>query len=692
MTSRKISGFLLAFLSTFLILSCATGSVRERGPRNSIEKAAAEGAAELLKYNSASVQYALIDGDTVVLSGQAGVYERESDKPLSNTTMYGIGSISKMLTAGSIMMLVDEGLIDLEAPIIKYIPEFTMRDERYRAITVRMLLNHSSGIPGTTFNDGFLFDVPTMAAHDNLLAHLAQARLIDEPGAFSVYCNDGITLLEIITERVSGKSFSRFFAERIAEPLGLKNTKTPADNFDRAQLARIYGPFYDKALPNDVVNVFGSGGFYSTAEETSKIGLLLAGKYPELLSEESAERMMAEEYRRGVWFAEDENTFAYGLGWDSVRLSFFESRYGIRAVTKGGSSLFSNSALVVLPDCGLAAVVATSGGSSLLNTILASRILEEALLEKGIISEIIRPAPALPPAKQPMPESLAAFSGRYATALGHDITIDIRDGGFTLADTLGLSGLLGLQAVSEYVYTGNNEFTSTDGSTVVSFDRPGNGETYLKQDVRFGLPGTGDSQLIYYSGQKLPAGAPLAGTTREAWQARDGQRYFILDDHPASQLYYMPLVSIDLEVNPDSGFTLGCRITGPDTAESITRIPVMFGSMVSDMEFFTQNGTEYLKAKGFTWIGERSIPGFENTGTVTIGSGGFARYFKITEADAGKQITVSVPAGSSFAVYGKDNFCRYFSVVNHEESAVLPEGGKIAFIGRPGDIFFTDIR
>lgn len=67
---------------------------------------------------------------------------------ISEKTMFSIGSISKMFTTAAVMMLVQEGKLSLDEPIVKKLPMFKMPDARYKNITVRMLLNHSSGLPG----------------------------------------------------------------------------------------------------------------------------------------------------------------------------------------------------------------------------------------------------------------------------------------------------------------------------------------------------------------------------------------------------------------------------------------------------------------------------------------------------------------------------------------------------------------
>ena len=146
------------------------------------------------------------------------------------------------------MKLVDEGKVDLDASVTRYIPEFKMKDERYKRITPRMLLNHSSGLQGSTLNNAFLFKDNDVYAHDILLQQLSNQNLKADPGAFSVYCNDGFTLAEILVERVSGMSFTEFLHQKFTEPLKLNHTITSQDKWEDEKRAGQYSPTYQDSF------------------------------------------------------------------------------------------------------------------------------------------------------------------------------------------------------------------------------------------------------------------------------------------------------------------------------------------------------------------------------------------------------------------------------------------------------------
>jgi CubicO group peptidase (beta-lactamase class C family) len=133
----------------------------------------------------------------------------ESDSVLN------IASVSKMYVTTAAMQLVDKGLVNLDAPVTDYIPDFKMADERYKDITVRMLMNHTSGLMGSIYEGALLFDEKSSDYHDSFLNKLSKESLKSNPGSFNCYCNDGFTLLEILIERVSKMSFTDYLKEYI---------------------------------------------------------------------------------------------------------------------------------------------------------------------------------------------------------------------------------------------------------------------------------------------------------------------------------------------------------------------------------------------------------------------------------------------------------------------------------------------
>ena len=155
-------------------------------------------------------------------------------------TVSAIGSVSKIFCTTAALQLYERGLLDIDAPVTDYVPEFTMQDERYKNITVRMLMNHTSGLMGMAYDDGMLYNDIDTTYHDRFLGNLKNARLKADPGTLATYSNDGFTLLEIVVERVSGESFTDYVENHISKPLKLENTGSAAKMYCNNNTAYIF--------------------------------------------------------------------------------------------------------------------------------------------------------------------------------------------------------------------------------------------------------------------------------------------------------------------------------------------------------------------------------------------------------------------------------------------------------------------
>ncbi|QJD88008.1 beta-lactamase family protein [Cohnella herbarum] len=633
-------------------------------------------------YGTNSVQYALIDHGNIVVSGQSGNNDEQGQKPLTKDTMYGIGSTSKMFTAVAVMQLVDQGKIDLDTPVVQYIPEFTMKDERYKQITPRMLLNHSSGLNGSSMTNAFLFEDNDTYAHDTLLKQLAGQTLKADPGAYSVYCNDGFTLALILIERVGGMDFTSYIHRYITEPLGMTNTKTPLDSPDTSKMAGLYHPTYTGQLPNETANVIGAGGIYSTAEDLARFSQVFTGEAEEVLSVKSVTAMAQDEYKTPLWPADADNLFEYGLGWDSVNLYPF-SEYGIKALTKGGDTLFYHSVLVVLPEQEMAVAVVSSGGSSTIDWLLANEILLQALKENRTIAEFKPEKSYGAPAKTEMPESMLQYSGIYG-ATSSTINIKITEGG-VMSIT---SELAPGNPAQIYEYSADGTFRSADGNVMISFVTEKNGRTYLWLRQYASLPALGQIAMSEYNAEKLQP-KDLPSETKKAWIQRDGKKYYLLNEKYTS-LIYLVLPPIQLNVSKQlPGYVLDKRITGPNTAVSELQIPGQSGRDLSGYTFFMQDGVEYLNLGGSILVNEDALKPIyvAKKSIVTIPSSGYAKWYTISDKNGGKIVKVNMSSNASFTVYDAKGTCTYFSVIGGKDQVELPAGGSIVFAGDAGTKF-----
>ena len=678
---RLISMMLTVFITLTAIIS--VGASTAFGTETAEETAAFIGEVIVNYYGAASVQYAVIDNGEIVISGTSVAPTLEDE--ITDKTMYGIGSVSKMYTATAVMQLVDEGKIDLDTPITEYIPEFTMKDERYKDITVRMLLNHSSGIYGTTNANAFVFDTYDAEIKTQLLASLAEQNLKANPGEFSVYCNDGFTLAEIIIERVSGVSYPEYLQEYILTPIEAANTATPADDFDRANLAATYVD--GEATPVDSLNVIGTGGIYSTAADLVNFAQAFMKDSNELLSKEAVEAMAAYEFDNGIWPEIADNIMDYGLGWDSVRL-FPLNRYEIQALSKGGDTLLYHSTLVVLPEYNIAMAIVMSGGSSEISSAMASSVLLDLLLEKGEIDEILPDAAFEPSDPIAIPEEYDEYFGYYATQ-GGIATFEKNEDGTELLAYYPMMP----DKVDKLLYFGDGIFMPEDASYALKFVKEDNGNIYISQRVYAPIPYVGQIAMNLYTHQKIEIGS-VDEAVAEAWAARNNKIYLLVSEPYNSQLYSIgsssTILAFVLYSEEVADYFTSNKIIDENTAVNILQIPVLFGRDTVDYIFYedANSGVEYLSAATITFADAESFADIYNgrTSHATINDKGHSKWYFTGEA-AGKTMTVNVPENSAFAVYDEDLNCVFYSYSEQGNSVILPENGAIVFIGETGTRF-----
>ncbi|MCP3773530.1 beta-lactamase family protein [Paenibacillus sp. MZ04-78.2] len=661
------------------VAMAAPNSTIAAAANQGLEKIAAEKAALLTKsYEMNSVQYALIDNGKMILSGQTGKNDQEGKQPLTKHTLYGIGSVSKVYAAAAVMKLVDEGKVDLDAPVFRYVTDFKMKDERYKRITPRMLLNHSSGLQGATLGSAFLFKDNDTYAHDTLLQQLSNQSLKAEPGAFSVYCNDGFTLAEILVERVSGMSFTEFLHQRFTEPLKLNHTKTPQDKWEDDKRAGLYSPSYQGQLPIESVNAIGSGGISSTAENVVRFSQLFMGQGKGVLSDKAVKAMEQEEYKKGMWPGDGDNNTNYGLGWDSVKLYPF-SEYGIKALAKGGDTALQHAILVVLPEQKMAAAVLSSGGDSTTNQLLATELLLAALKEKGAIKDIKPNKSFGKPVKAEMPQDVAKKAGFYGDSRSH----------FKVEITKNGELFLPSKPEEKYVYTADGSFIHEKGTTKLNFVTEKNGRTYLKESTYKSTPGLGQDAMTHYLAEKLEDNV-LSKETAAAWAKREGVKFYIVDEKFSAMEYQQQILTTEITREKDmAGYWDGRKITGPNTAEHQIQIPVSAGRDTTEARFYTEGGNEYMEMAGSLYVSGANVKPLDagQSSKVALQANGHAKWFTIPQVAAGKTMTVALPAKSAFAVYDEEGVCVNFTVVSGNNKVKLPKNGTVVFAGAPNAEF-----
>ena len=360
-----------------------------------------------------SISMALMSSSGLVWAEAQGTFGDTAKTPVTNDTLYCIGSCSKLLATVATMQLVDQGLVNLDEPLVQYLPSFSMRSPEYRSITVRMLLNHQSGFPGSDYSNGFT-TLPFPGYSRQVLNTLSQAFLKHRPGEMSVYCNDGFTVIEELIEAMTGVAYTDYVRRNILDPLGMTKSRYAVELFPEGSFA----PGRDTKGRTflECINVYGSGGLYTTPSEMAAFArvFLNKGKVGELtILSEASVQAMAELQTLRESLRPVPIDWGYGLGWDDVHQGAFAVR-GVRAWRKNGGTTVFSSDFYVLPDHDLAFLV-TGNGLGYGSDAIAEQVLYEALIEKGAVSQR-PPEVTLAPAATLSPYGAAADAmiGIYA--------------------------------------------------------------------------------------------------------------------------------------------------------------------------------------------------------------------------------------------------------------------------------------
>ena len=303
------------------------------------------------------------DGEVAFAEG-FGLAGADAGRAVTPDTLFGIGSISKTLLAVLILRLVEAGSLDLDTPVVKYLPDFSFSRRDYgERVTLSHLLSHTAGLPGA----GKDWGPPGSGAlkqfiHDQLAGH----SFLVEPGRIHLYSSTAITLAGYTAEAVCGRPYRELLKELVLQPLGMERT-----TFEHAVAMT-----YPVALPHEegpdgrpvtthrlADNAAGepSGFAFSSAPELANLALMLLdrGRFQgqEFLRPESVHRMfkpLGERPMRGARHPLAALYSGYGLG---VQTGAYD---GNRVVRHGGVSQSYNCFFELLPDLGRGMVVLTN--------------------------------------------------------------------------------------------------------------------------------------------------------------------------------------------------------------------------------------------------------------------------------------------------------------------------------------------
>ncbi|WP_029259627.1 MULTISPECIES: serine hydrolase domain-containing protein [unclassified Microbacterium] len=356
-----------------------------------------------------------------IFTTAAGILNRNTGVEADEDSVFQIGSITKTWTATLIMQLVDEGLLDLDAPVRDTVPAFAIGDDAAAsAITPRQLLSHVSGFEGDLFNDTGVGD----DAVEKYLATIADAPQLFAPGERFSYNNAAFVVLGRIVEVLRGTSYDQALRTHLAAPLGLTHVATTAAEaiMFRAALGHIPAESGDEPVPAPVWSLVRSNApagsmLAMTARDLVTYARMhldggVSADGTRLLSEQSVRAMQERQVDLPELGLMGD---AWGLGWEIFDWD------GGPVIGHDGGTIGQNAFLRMVPGAGVAVAVLTNGG----RTVDAYHAITSKVLA-ALAGVTVPTLPSVP--ESPVPIDLERVLGTYSSSVS-DSTVRVDDQG-----------------------------------------------------------------------------------------------------------------------------------------------------------------------------------------------------------------------------------------------------------------------
>jgi CubicO group peptidase (beta-lactamase class C family)/D-alanyl-D-alanine dipeptidase len=350
-----------------------------------------------------ALSIAIIEDQQIVWAHGFGMADSKTKTPASADTVYRIGSVSKLFTDIAIMRLVEQGELNLDAPVTDYLPDFHPRNPFGTPITLRQLMSHRSGLlREPPVGNYFETSQPTLAA---TVRSLNDTELIFAPNTHTKYSNAAIAVVGYLLEARSHEPFAKYLKSSVLDPMGLRHSSFEPDPAIIANLAKAEMWTYDGLkfeAPTFQLGMAPAGSMYSTVNDLGHfVSVLLAQGKTEngaLLKPATLEQMWSPQFSNS-------GGRAFGLGFQVRSLD------GHRLVGHGGAIYGFATTVNLLPEDKVGVVVVATKDA--VNAV-TDRIGEEAL--RLILAHRAGKPLELPPATSPVPLELGQkLASRYGT-------------------------------------------------------------------------------------------------------------------------------------------------------------------------------------------------------------------------------------------------------------------------------------
>jgi len=332
-------------------------------------------------YKVPGAAIALVRNGEVVWTKGYGLADKERGVPVTVDTVFQAASISKALTSWGVMRLVENGQLELDAPVERYLTRWHLPPSSYdpSGVTIRRLLSHSAGLSVHGY-PGLPPDVQLPSLEESLSGNnggAGEVRIIMEPGAQFSYSGGGFTLLQLIIEEVTGETFSAYMQREVLDPLGMVHS-----SFEwRPELRPATAVAYSETgvpLPNYLFTEKAAAGLYTTAPDLARF---VAAEMPGSLGEPAGRGVLSPDTLNLMFTRVIESQ---GLGQGVWRLPD-----GSESIEHGGANRGWRGIILAYPEWGAGVVVLSNSdnGENLIGDV--SRGLWPLLLMERILRILI---------------------------------------------------------------------------------------------------------------------------------------------------------------------------------------------------------------------------------------------------------------------------------------------------------------
>jgi CubicO group peptidase (beta-lactamase class C family) len=564
------------------LCGCTGGSDAPPAPyANTITQMTAAIESAMAETNVTGLSIALVDGQNVVWSRGFGYADKEANVPAAADTIYEIGSLSKTFAATAVMRLVEEGRMDIDQPLTRYLPGFSI-NQRFPAsgpITIRSILTHHSGIPGDLFNGAFTEGQPF--DYDTWLLDTLRNEYTSAPvGSVLAYSNSAIALLRRVIGAVAPGGFTAYTND-LFDRIGMRATSYELDDrIPREKLASAYSS--GVKLPLLYGNLSTAGTIRSSVADMARyIKMINAGGAAsggQVVGRASLDEMFTRQNGNAPLDFDQQ----IGLTWFLGRPDY----YAGRKIEHEGATAWFHAQIQILLDHQLGVIVLSNTMDADVAAV-AAKTLEYALKEK----KGIEPPPAVSPVYSPPDLSwtqvrLQALAGIYVK--------NISGLSFGTVTVEAVTGGLRVQGQTDIWIPRQNGY----------FSYPGTGPDSQRVQFKFQSVAGRSIVSVRYQGEEfLHMERYEQGAIPAAWTARRGA-YAAVNINPGSTLW-PGTNTMTLEVGADGFLRLKGTLRGDVPIKTITDTLAIVGGIGRNrgesVRVVTVGGEEQIEFWGYRY-------------------------------------------------------------------------------------------